>query len=91
MWMHDERHNLFYSWLANHIRRHLVRVDCDSYVGLSVFSHRKADILSYTYYDIEDPNCNLCSNISAISWRPVLVVEEAGEPRETHRPSESNW
>jgi len=26
------------------------------------------------------------SNISAISWRPVLVVEEAGLPRENHRP-----
>ena len=28
------------------------------------------------------------SNISAISWRPVLVVEEA---RENHRPWASNW
>jgi len=27
------------------------------------------------------------SNISAISWRPVLVVEEPGE---THRPWASN-
>jgi hypothetical protein len=26
------------------------------------------------------------SNISAISWRPVLVVEEAGVPGESHRP-----
>jgi hypothetical protein len=25
-------------------------------------------------------------NISAILWRPVLVVEEAGAPRENHRP-----
>ena len=25
------------------------------------------------------------SNISAISWRPVLVVEEAGAPGEDHR------
>jgi len=25
-------------------------------------------------------------NISAISWRPVLVVEEAGVPGENHRP-----
>jgi hypothetical protein len=24
------------------------------------------------------------SNISAISWRPVLVVEEAGVPEENH-------
>jgi hypothetical protein len=28
------------------------------------------------------------SNISAISWRPVLVVEESGE---IHRPWASNW
>jgi len=28
------------------------------------------------------------SNISAISWRPVLVVEEAGQ---NHRPWASNW
>ena len=25
------------------------------------------------------------NNISAISWRPVLVVEEAGVPGENHR------
>jgi hypothetical protein len=31
------------------------------------------------------------SNISAISWRLVLVVEEAGVPGENHRPLVSNW
>ena len=33
------------------------------------------------------------SNISAISWRPVLVVEEAGVPGENHQPwgRASNW
>jgi len=31
------------------------------------------------------------SNISAISWRPVLVVEGAGVPGENHRPWASNW
>ena len=30
------------------------------------------------------------SNISAISWRPVLVVAEAGVPGENHRPWASN-
>jgi hypothetical protein len=30
------------------------------------------------------------SNISAISWRPVLVVEEAGIPGKNHRPWASN-
>jgi hypothetical protein len=28
------------------------------------------------------------SNISAISWRPILAVEEAGD---NHRPWASNW
>ena len=31
------------------------------------------------------------SNISAISWRPVLLVEEAGISRENHRQWTSNW
>jgi hypothetical protein len=31
------------------------------------------------------------NNISAIAWRPVLVVEEAGVSGENHRPWESNW
>ena len=31
------------------------------------------------------------SNISAISWRPVLVVEEAGVPGENHQHWTSNW
>ena len=31
------------------------------------------------------------SNISAILWRPVLVVEEAGVPGENHQPWASNW
>jgi len=31
------------------------------------------------------------SNISAISWRPVVVVEEAGVPGENHQPWASNW
>jgi hypothetical protein len=31
------------------------------------------------------------NNISAISWRPVSVVEEAGVPGENYRPWASNW
>jgi hypothetical protein len=31
------------------------------------------------------------NNISAISWQPVLVVEEAGVHGENHRPWASNW
>jgi hypothetical protein len=35
-------------------------------------------------------HCCTFSNISAISWRPVLVVEEAEVPGENHRPWASN-
>ena len=31
------------------------------------------------------------NNISAISWQPVLVVEETGVLRENYRPWASNW
>ena len=31
------------------------------------------------------------SNISAIPWRPALVVEEVGVPGENHRPWASKW
>ena len=31
------------------------------------------------------------NNISAISWRPVLLVEETGELGENHRPVASHW
>jgi hypothetical protein len=37
-------------------------------------------------------NCMCLSmNISAISWRPVLVVDEGGVLGENHRPWASNW
>ena len=29
--------------------------------------------------------------LSAISWRPFLVLEEAEVPGENHRPWASNW
>jgi len=32
-----------------------------------------------------------CSNISVISWRSVLLVEETGVPGENHRPVASHW
>jgi len=31
------------------------------------------------------------NNISVISWRSVLLVEETGRPRENHRPAASHW
>ena len=30
------------------------------------------------------------NNISVISWRPVLLVEETGVPGENHRPAVTN-
>jgi len=31
------------------------------------------------------------NNISAISWRAVLLVEQTGVPGENHRPVVSHW
>jgi hypothetical protein len=31
------------------------------------------------------------NNISAISWRSVLLVGETGEPGKNHRPVASHW
>jgi hypothetical protein len=31
------------------------------------------------------------TNISVISWRSVLLVEESGGPGENHRPAASHW
>jgi hypothetical protein len=43
-------------------------------------------------YDDSEASLNATfSNISAISWQPVLVVEEIAAPGENHRPWASNW
>jgi hypothetical protein len=31
------------------------------------------------------------NNISVISWRSVLLVEDTGAPRENHRPVAKDW
>ena len=31
------------------------------------------------------------NNISVISWRSILLVEETGGPRENHQPVASHW
>jgi hypothetical protein len=36
-------------------------------------------------------SCATFNNISVISWRLVLLVEEIGVPREDHRPVASHW
>jgi len=53
---------------------------------------RGIDVASFYDFDIIFVVFNATfSNISAISWRPVLVMEEAGLPEENHRPWASNW
>jgi len=55
---------------------------CREYVnGMQIF---------FIWHDIWCFNTTF-SNISTISWRTVLVVEEAGVPGENHRPWASNW
>ena len=42
-------------------------------------------------YSVGTFKIDLClTPLSAISWRPVLVLEETGVPSENHRPWVSN-
>jgi hypothetical protein len=63
-----------------------------AYLSNIIFNLQDEDILVLTkdLYDLLCFNATF-SNISAISWRQVLVVEEAGVPGENHRPWASNW
>ena len=45
-------------------------------------------VMQYFWFLVFNPTF---SNISAILWRPVSVVEEAGVSGEKHRPWASNW
>jgi hypothetical protein len=47
-------------------------------------------IIGYFFYDFWCFNATF-RNSSALSWRPVLLVEEAEVPGENHRPWVSNW
>jgi hypothetical protein len=49
--------------------------------------YSKIDLIDFDFFVLNA----IISNISAISWRPVLVVEEAGVHGENHRPWSSNW
>jgi hypothetical protein len=53
----------------------------------NMISNSNTDINTINDFDFWCFNATF-SNISAISWWPVLVVEEAGE---NHRPWASNW
>jgi hypothetical protein len=45
-------------------------------------------LTTYSLFDDFDWFFGILTPLSAISWRPVLVVEEAGE---NHRPWANNW
>jgi len=59
-----------------HVTRHHINV----YHQLKIF-----DLIDFWRFNAT------FSNISAMLWPPVLVVEEAGVPIENHRPWASNW
>ena len=69
--------------------------------SFSTFVESSRYLFYYTLLYIQIHNCRrdfdlwcfnaTFNNIPAISWRPVLVVEEAGVPGENHRPWASNW
>ena len=79
--------------------------DEDYYIPIEYqtpFCHKYAKMIKYTLpMENQTPHFlnkirilvfnAIFNNISAISWRPVLVVEEAGVPGENHRPWASNW
>jgi hypothetical protein len=48
---------------------------------INTYIWRKHDLMINTTFN----------NISAISWRSVLLVEETGVPGENHRPVASHW
>jgi len=66
---------------------------------IPIESTRSSSIIHQHYrqlskiFDLIDFCCfnAIFSNISAISWRPVLVMEEAGVSGENHRPWASKW
>ena len=54
-----------------------------------VFQRRTVDLIDFVV-EVWCFNATF-SNISAISWRPGFVVEEAGVSGESHRKLASNW
>ena len=58
----------------------------DISILFTIFSCDYSQIIFFYFWYLTPP-----SNITAISWRPVLVVEDAGLPGENHRPWTSNW
>jgi hypothetical protein len=65
----------------------LLLINGKSFFGIA---NKFRGVLFYLIFDFWCFNATF-SNISAISWRPVLVVEEGGILGEYHRPWASNW
>jgi hypothetical protein len=60
----------------------------DSQLQVIIIEVKLIDLIDFWFFNAT------FSNISAtvcISWRPVLVMEEAGVSRENYRPWASNW
>jgi hypothetical protein len=55
-----------------------------------ILTYLKVNLLLTNDFDF-DLIFGVLMPLAAISWRPVLVVEEAGVPGKNHRPWASNW
>jgi len=73
--------------LSNITLRHKLKQGNNAIIAVLHFSHSRVFIKEHS---LRVFNATL-NNISVISWRSVLLVEETGVPRENHRPSESHW
>ena len=65
------------------------------YTDLLQQSEEEDDTLCYKTYHLVRVRVIVFNatfnNISVISWRPVLLVEETGVPWENHQPAASHW
>jgi len=80
---------------------------CGGHIGCWIWTKRWMLFMKTTYHSCKisvsnkhtkhtKPICLMVinatfNNISVISWRSVVLVEETGGPGENHRPVESNW
>ena len=71
--------------LAEHgIDSFQITIHCSTYIRFHGFTLQHFSVWIFL-------NFGTFNNISAISWRPVLVVEEVGVPGENNRSWASNW
>ena len=71
-------------------------LDIDNEKRLRLKLYDKRDDYDFNFADLMFTVCLLVlnatfNNISAISWRSVLLVEETGGPGENYRPVASHW